>query len=193
LTKTISLDIALKNMSSIAKEDFKAMAKVTFKGMPVHTTGELPKVGSQAPDFILTDKNLQDHSLKEFLGKRKILSIAPSIDTDVCALSAKKFNEAAKKHPQIVILFISADLPFAQKRLCTQDNLESIFTLSMLRSKDFGLDYGVLIADGPLAGLCARSCLVLDENNKVIYTELVQEITNEPDYQKALDKALLSH
>jgi thiol peroxidase len=166
------------------------MATVTFKGSPVQTSGELPKVGSRAPDFILTDGELKDHKLSNFRGKRKILSIVPSLDTGVCALSAKKFNETAKTHPDITVIFISCDLPFAQKRLCTVENLENIRTLSMLRSKDFAMQYGVLLIDGPLAGLAARACLVLDENDTVLYTELVSEITQEPNYTKAIDVIL---
>ena len=163
------------------------MASVKFKANPVQTNGELPKLQAKAPDFVLTDGNLQDHSLKDFKGKRKLLSIVPSLDTGTCALSAKKFNDAAKQNPNLMILFVSADLPFAQKRLCQQEHLENIMTLSMLRSKDFARDYGVLLVDGPLAGLCARSVVVLDENDNVLYTELVDEVTQEPNYIKALE------
>lgn len=166
------------------------MATVKLKGNPIHTSGDLPKVGSRAPDFVLTDSELKDRSLKEWQGKRKLLSIVPSLDTGTCALSAKKFNDAAKQNPGVVILFASADLPFAQKRFCTQDNLENIVTLSMMRSKDFASKYGVLISDGPLAGICCRAVVVLDENDKVLYSELVEEISQEPNYQKALDALL---
>lgn len=166
------------------------MAKVTFKGAIVHTNNELPTIGSKAPNFVLTDGDLKDHSLHEFHGKRKILSIVPSLDTGVCAISAKKFNEVAKENPEVFILVISADLPFAQKRFCHQENLKNILTLSMLRSKDFAAKYGVLLIDGPLAGLAARAVLVLDEHDKVVYHELVPEITREPDYKKALDQLL---
>ncbi len=167
------------------------MATVTFKGSPVHTNGELPKIGSIAPDFILTDGELKDRTLKDFQGRKKLISIVPSLDTGVCALSAKKFNEAAKAHPEILVLFVSSDLPFAQKRLCAAESLENIKTLSMMRSKDFAKLYGVLIIDGPLEGLSARACLVLDENNKVLYTELVGEITQEPNYSHALENLLI--
>lgn len=163
------------------------MANVLFKGSVVHTSGELPKIASVAPDFILVDASLQDRTLNDFKGKRKLISIVPSLDTGTCALSAKKFNDAAKQNPNIMIIFVSADLPFAQKRMCQADSLENIVTLSMMRSKDFATKYGVLLTDGPLAGLAARSVLVLDENNKVLYSELVGEITQEPNYQKALD------
>lgn len=162
------------------------MATVTFKGTDVHTNGDLPVIGSKAFDFVLTDGALNDHGLSEYRGRKKLLSIVPSLDTGTCALSAKKFNEAAKKNPNIVILVISADLPFAQKRMCAQDNLENIITLSMLRSKDFAMKYGVLLTDGPLAGLASRAVIVLDENDTVVYRQLVKEITTEPDYEKAL-------
>lgn len=173
-------------------EDLDPMAQVKFKGTICHTSGELPQVGSLAPNFVLTDGELKDRTLNEFHGKRKLLAIVTSLDTGVCALSAKKFNEAAKLHPDIIIIFISADLPFAQKRMCTQDGFNNILTLSMLRSKDFASKYGVLLIDGPLAGLASRSCVVIDENDKVIYRELVPEITEEPNYNAALE-ALLSH
>lgn len=163
------------------------MATVTFKGSTIHTNGDLPKVGSKAPDFILTSAELKDCSLNDFKAKRKLISIVPSLDTGVCALSAKKFNDAAKTDPALMILFVSADLPFAQKRMCQADSLENIQTLSMMRSKDFATKYGILLTDGPLAGLTARAVVVLDENDNVLYSELVSEITQEPNYQKALD------
>jgi thiol peroxidase len=166
------------------------MAQVTFKGSPIHTNGELPSVGSQAKDFKLTNSDLKDCNLNDYKGKRKILCLVPSLDTSVCSLSAKKFNQAVEKHPGIALIIISADTPFAQKRVCGAENLKNITTLSMVRSKDFAKDYGMLIQDGPLAGFCARGVVVLDENNKVIYTELVPEITQEPNYDKALEAAL---
>lgn len=162
------------------------MAIVHFKGSQVHTNGELPKIGSKASDFVLIDSALKDHTLATYRGKRKLISIVPSLDTGTCALSANKFNEAAKKDPNLVILVVSCDLPFAQKRMCDHDKLENIVTLSMMRSKDFAKTYGVLITDGPLAGLASRAVIVLDENDTVLYTELVDEITTEPDYNKAL-------
>jgi thiol peroxidase len=167
------------------------MSRITLKGNPIHTTGELPVVGKKARPFKLVDIDLKERELSEFAGKRKLLSIVPSLDTEVCSLSAKKFNDAAKKHPGAVILVISADLPFAQKRVCGLEHLVNLITLSMMRTKDFAKDYGILIADGPLAGLCARAVLVLDEEDHVIYAELVPEITQEPDYDKAL--AVLLH
>jgi len=162
------------------------MAQITFKGKPMHTTGELPKVGSQAPDFVLVGSDLKDHSLKDFKGKKTLLSMVPSLDTPTCSLSAKKFNASAAKLTHATVLCISADLPFAQKRVCGAEKMTNILTLSMMRSKKFAEDYGILIKDGPLAGLCARSIVVLDENGRVLYTQLVTEISEEPDYETAL-------
>lgn len=162
------------------------MTTITIEGNEIHTSGELPTVGSAAPAFRLTDGELNDVSLDDFSGKKKLLNIVPSLDTGVCATSAKKFDEAAGKHADTVFLTISSDLPFAQGRFCEAENIDSVKTLSMMRSKNFAKDYGVLITDGPLAGISARAVVVLDENNKVLYTELVPEIVQEPDYNKAL-------
>ena len=162
------------------------MASIKLKGNPIHTSGNLLKVGDKAPAFTLVNAELQDVTLKTLAGKKKLLSIVPSLDTDVCATSTKKFNDFAKSHPNCHILVISTDLPFAQKRFCQQEKIANVSTLSMMRSKDFGKDYGVLIADGPLAGVLARAILVLDETDKVIYSELVPEITQEPNYDAAL-------
>lgn len=166
------------------------MAKITLKGNPIHTNGNLPSVGAKAPDFTLVDADLNNRSLKDYKGKRKILSIVPSLDTAVCSLSTKKFNEKIKDHPEVAVLVISADLPFAQKRMCAAENVANIIALSMMRNKDFAKAYGVLIEDGPLAGICARSVVVLDENDHVVYTELVPEIAQEPNYEKALEAVL---
>lgn len=162
------------------------MATITIEGNEIHTSGDLPAVGSTAPAFRLTDGELNDVSLDDFSGKKKLLNIVPSLDTGVCAMSAKKFDGAAGKHADTVFLTISADLPFAQGRFCTAENIASVKTLSMMRSKNFAKDYGTLITDGPLAGISARAVVVLDENNKVLYTEQVPEIVQEPDYDKAL-------
>lgn len=164
------------------------MAKITLKGNPIHTNGNLPSIGAKAPDFQLVDGDLNNRSLKDYKGKRKILSIVPSLDTSVCSLSAKKFNEKIKSHPESVVLVISADLPFAQKRMCAAENVTNITPLSMMRNKEFAKAYGILIEDGPLAGICARAVVVLDENDHVMYTELVPEIAHEPNYDKALEK-----
>ena len=160
------------------------MAKITLEGNPISTNGELPAVGSTAPDFKLTDKDLNDVSLADFQGKKKILNIVVSLDTGVCETSAKRFNDAAGD--DTAVLVISADLPFAGSRVCSAAGADKVFNLSMMRNKTFAKDYGVLIQDGPLAGLTARSVVILDENNKVIYTEQVPEIAQDPDYDKAL-------
>ena len=162
------------------------MAKVTLKGSEVNTVGELPGIGTSAPDFSLVDGELADRTLADYKGKKKLLNIVPSLDTDVCAISTKKFNDAVKDREDLEVLVISADLPFAMGRFCGNEKLKSVTSLSMMRSKDFGNDYGVLISDGPLAGVVTRAVVVLDEDDKVVYTELVPEITQEPDYDKAL-------
>lgn len=162
------------------------MAKITLKGNPFQTIGNLPGVGSSAPTLRLTNGDLNDVGLDAFAGQRKVLSINPSFDTPVCATSARKFNERASSLNNAVVLAISADLPFAQKRFCTAEGLDNVVPLSMMRSKNFAKDYGVLIEDGPLAGVTARALLVLDENDKVVYSQLVEEIADEPDYDAAL-------
>lgn len=162
------------------------MATITLRGKEIATIGELPEVGSIAPDFLLVDSALRDKSLEDYKGKKKVLNIVPSLDTSVCAASAMVFNEHAKAYPGTVILTISSDLPFAQKRFCDTEEVKNIVTLSMMRSRKFAKDYGVLVQDGSLAGICARAVLVLDRDNKIVYSELVSEITNEPDYDKAL-------
>jgi len=162
------------------------MATVTLKGNPIHTNGDLPAVGSAAPDFNLVTKDLADVKLGAYKGKKKILSIVPSLDTSVCATSTKKFNEYAKGRDDLVVLTISADLPFAQGRFCSAEGIDNVITLSMMRSRNFAKDYGVLIQDGPLAGIMARAVVVLDDYDKVMYTELVPEIGQEPNYDRAL-------
>lgn len=165
--------------------------EVTFKGSPVRISGSLPRLGIQAPDFVLIDKDLKKCSLKDYSGKRKLISIVPSLDTAVCSLSAKKFHQAIKANPQEgVVLNVSADLPFAQSRFCHAEQVDTIICLSMMGSKDFAEAYGILMLDGPLANLCARAIVVLDENDMVVYTELVPEITQEPNYDKALEHFL---
>ena len=163
------------------------MAQTAFKGQPVHLTGNLPAVHMKAPDFQLVDKNLKEHTLHELQGKRKLVSTVPSLDTGLCSTMTKHINEFAKKHPDWAFITISADLPFAQKRFCEQENVHNVTTLSMMRNKDFGKAYGVLIQDGPMAGLLARALFVLDEKDHVIYVELVPEITQEPNYHKAFE------
>ena len=162
------------------------MATITLGGNPIHTTGELPAVGAVAPDFRLVDGDLKDLTLADFAGKQKILNIVPSLDTPTCATSTRKFNEAAAKMPNAVVLVISADLPFAMKRFCETEGLKNVVSLSMMRSRQFAKDYGVLLEDGPLAGITARALLVLDVDNKVKFAQLVPEIAQEPDYTGAL-------
>ena len=159
---------------------------VTLKGTPITLFGDFPIVGQTAPDFTLVSKDLKDVGLKDFAGKRKVLNIVPSLDTAVCATSTRKFNEAASKLNNTVVLVISADLPFAMSRFCVADGLENVTTLSLMRGRDFMRNYGVKIADSALSGVTARAVLVLDASNKVIYTELVPEITQEPNYDAAL-------
>lgn len=162
------------------------MADITLKGNSIHTNGDLPAVGSTAPDFSLVAQDLSDVSLADYAGKKKLLNIVPSLDTAVCATSTQKFNSAMADKSDAVALVISADLPFASKRFCGAEGIENVISLSMMRSKSFAKDYGMLITDGPMAGLCARGVVVLDENNQVIYTQLVSEIVEEPDYDAAL-------
>ena len=162
------------------------MAQITLEGNAINTNGELPEVGSQAPDFSLTKGDLSDVSLSDFAGKKKLLNIVPSLDTGVCAASTKTFNEAMSGKTHAVALVVSADLPFAQSRFCSAEGIENVVSLSMMHSRNFAKDYGVLITDGPLAGICARAVVVLDEQDKVVYTQLVPEIVQEPDYESAL-------
>jgi len=162
------------------------MATTHLRGNPVHTNGDLPAVGSQAPAFRLTGRDLADVGLDAFAGKRKVLNIVPSLDTAVCAASARYFNEAAAGLDNTVVLVISADLPFAQGRFCSTEGLEDVVPLSMMRDQAFAEDYGVLQVDGPMAGICARAVVILDASNRVLYTQLVDEISTEPDYDSAL-------
>ena len=160
------------------------MATITLHGNEIHTNGELPVVGSAAPDFHLVDAELNDRRLADYQGRKKLLNIVPSLDTPVCATSTRKFNEHAGDNA--VMLVISADLPFAMARFCGDADVDKVIPLSMMRSRSFAKDYGVLIEDGPLAGITARAVVVLDENDKVVYTEMVPEIAQEPDYDAAL-------
>lgn len=162
------------------------MAEITLKGNPIHTSGELPATGANAPAFKLTNADLEDVTLDNFKGKKKLLNIVPSLDTPVCAVSTRKFEESAGGRDDLEVLIVSADLPFAQKRFCDENKLTQVVPLAMMRDKNFGKDYGVLIQDGPLAGITARAIVVIDENDQVVYSELVPEIGQEPDYEKAL-------
>lgn len=166
------------------------MATVTFKkDITVNTSGQLPAVGSAAPDFTLVKNDLSEVSLKDLKGKTVILNIFPSIDTGVCAASVRKFNKEAAALSNTIVLAISADLPFATGRFCTTEGIENVEPASVFRSPEFAKAYGVLMLDGPLKGLLARSVVVVDADGKVKYTELVPEITEEPNYQSALAAA----
>lgn len=162
------------------------MSTVTFHEKPVTVDGQVPAAGAKAPGFRLVNGELADVSLSDFAGKRKILNIFPSVDTGVCAASVRRFNELAGQLDNTVVLCISADLPFAQKRFCGAEGLENVVNLSTMRGREFLQDYGVAIASGPMVGLTARAVVVLDEQDKVLHSELVPEIGQEPDYQAAL-------
>ena len=162
------------------------MATITLKGNEIHTNGDLPEVGQTAPDFILVDSSLDNVSLENYSGRKKLLNIVPSLDTPTCALSTKKFNDFAKSRKDVAFLMISADLPFAMSRFCSSEGTDNVIPLAMMRSRNFAKDYGVLIQDGPLEGIAARAVVVLDENNKVLHSQLVSEIAEEPDYEQAL-------
>jgi thioredoxin-dependent peroxiredoxin len=161
------------------------MATITFQGKPLHTCGELPAVGDNAPDFKLVNGRLVDVTLATYAGKKKILSIVPSLDTPTCAASTRKFNEKAAHLENAVVLIVSADLPFAQGRFCEAEGIKNVVPVSTFRS-NFADDYGVKLIDSILAGLTARAVVIIDENNKVIHSQLVNEIADEPDYESAL-------
>lgn len=162
------------------------MATVTRGGIPFQTNGELPAVGSKAPDFRLVRGDLTDVSLADYAGKRKVLNIVPSLDTPTCVKSTRRFNELAADLENTVVLVVSADLPYAQTRFCSTDGIENVEPLSLMRTRRFAKDYGVLMLDGPLEGITARAVVILDEDDTVIYTEMVPEIRQEPDYDAAL-------
>ena len=164
------------------------MAKITLKGNPVNTIGELPAVGSQAPDFKLTATDLSVKSLGDFKGSKVVLNIFPSLDTPTCAASVRRFNELATGLDNTKVLAISKDLPFAHARFCSSEGIENVTNLSGFKcSSSFGKDYGVEIVDGPLAELFSRAVVVVDENGKVIYTQQVPEIVDEPNYDEVLE------
>ena len=159
---------------------------VICRGQESHTSGPMVKVGQQAPDFQATNAEMKDISLSSFKGKRVILNIFPSLDTPTCAMSVRQFNARASELENTVVLCLSMDLPFAQSRFCTIEGLNNVVPLSVFRSDDFVKEYGIQLADGPLKGLMARAVVVIDENGKVRYTQLVSEVSNEPDYEAAL-------
>ena len=163
------------------------MAKITFKGSPVSTNGNLPKVGSKAPCFSLVKSDLSELSCCDLKGKRLVLNIFPSLDTSVCATSVRKFNELASKMDNTLVIAVSKDLPFAQSRFCTTEGIENVIPASAFRAANFSQQYGVEMIDGPLAGLLARAVVVIDEDFNIIYEELVPEIAQEPDYEAVID------
>lgn len=166
------------------------MSTITLKGNPFQTLGSLPEIGSQAPEFTLVKSDLSDFSLNSLQGKRVILNIFPSLDTDVCATSVRKFNEAASELDNTIVVCVSKDLPFAHKRFCSTEGIDKVVTASDFRDGNFGIAYGITMMNGPLAGLHSRAVVVLDEKGKVTYVEQVPEIVQEPDYLSAL-KALV--
>ena len=163
------------------------MAKITLKGNEVNTNSDIVSQGSDAPDFILVDSDLQDVNLASFDGKNKILSIVPSLDTPVCQKSTLVFNEKVAGLEDTVMLIVSSDLPFAMKRFCTNESLDNVMPVSMMRSRNFAKDYGVLLVDGPLSGITTRAIVTISKDNKVLHSELVTEIADEPNYQATLD------
>ena len=162
------------------------MATITLKGTPIETIGDLPRVGEKAPDFTLTKRDLSETNLDDFAGKRIVLNIFPSIDTQECATSVRRFNVETSKLENSVVLCVSADLPFAHERFCGAEGIDDVLSLSSFRSEAFGKDYGVKIMSGPLTGLMSRAIVIIDESGKVIYTEQVPEIVQEPSYEAAL-------
>ncbi|GHT55043.1 putative thiol peroxidase [Bacteroidia bacterium] len=162
------------------------MATITFRGeLKIHVAGNLPEIGSKAPAFTLVKSDLSEISLQDLAGKTVILNIFPSLDTSTCAASVRRFNKEAASLPNVAILAVSADLPFAAGRFCTVEGIDKVSTGSVFRNPEFAKNYGVLMTDGPLKGLLARSIVVIDPKGKVTYTELVGEVTEEPDYQEA--------
>jgi len=162
------------------------MAKITFKGSPVATAGDLPRVGAEAPEFTLVNTDLGDVSLHDYKGQKVVLNIFPSVDTSVCAASVRKFNDEASKRDNTTVLCISRDLPFAHARFCGAEGLDKVILLSEYKDEVFSQNYGVKMVDGPLAGLLSRAVVVVDENGKVVHSEQVDDIVNEPDYDAAL-------
>ena len=162
------------------------MAITKLKGNPVKTIGSLPRIGGKAKNFTLTALDLSDKTLADFQGSKILLNVFPSVDTAVCAMSVRKFNAEAAKVKKAVILCVSRDLPFALGRFCGAEGIDRVVTLSELRNRDFGKDYGLEMVSGPMAGLLARAVVVIDETGKVVYRELVDDITHEPDYKAAL-------
>jgi len=162
------------------------METIYFKGTSVHTNGDIPAVGTTAPDFTLAGNSLEDVKLSDYKGKRVVLNIFPSLDTTVCAMSVRKFNQEAAKLDNTQVICISKDLPFAQGRFCTAEGIDKLIVASAFRANDFVKNYGLEMVDGPLAGLLARAVIVVDENGKIIFSDIVEEVANEPDYHGAI-------
>ena len=162
------------------------MSQVTLGGNPITVEGSFLSNGQHAPEFSLVNAKLADVSLADFVGKRKVLNIVPSLDTPTCATSTRKFNEAAGKLSNTAVIVVSGDLPFAASRFCTTEGIENVLTASTFRGHEFAQAYGVDVTSGPLTGLTARAVVVIDENDKVVHAELVGEIKNEPNYDAAL-------
>lgn len=163
------------------------METVYLNNTPCRTCGDCPKVGTEAPGFTLTGKDLSEVRLEDYRGKKVVLNIFPSLDTPVCAASVRRFNAEASKEADTVVICISMDLPFAMARFCTTEGLDNVVVASAFRDPDFGIDYGLAIVEGPLRGLLARCVFVLDQSGKIVYRDLVHEITDEPNYDQALD------
>lgn len=161
------------------------METVYFNGQEVHTYGKVPEVGTKAPDFDLTSRDLSSIKLSDYAGKRVVLNVFPSLDTPVCAASVRTFNKEIAGMDNVAVICVSMDLPFAMQRFCTLEGIENVVAASAFRSPDFAKNYGLQITDGPLAGLLARCVIIIDENGKVAYRDLVSEITHEPDYKAA--------
>jgi thiol peroxidase len=162
------------------------MSMITLKGNPVETIGELPATGSMAPAFTLVGSGMEEVSLRDFEGRNVVLNIFPSLDTAVCATSVRRFNAEASELPDTVVLCISADLPFAHARFCVAEGLDDVVTLSVFRSPGFGRDYGVTMTTGPFAGLLSRAVVVIDADGRIVYTQQVPDIVEEPDYERAI-------
>lgn len=162
------------------------MATVTLHGDPIHTSGELPAEGAQAPDFRLIDTQLNERSLADFHGRRKVLNIVGSLDTPVCAAQARRFDQEASRLHNVEVLVVSADLPFTQARIAKAEQIDNVTMLSMVRARDFADPWGIGLIEGPLQGICARAVVVLDEDDRVLHSQLVPEISDEPDYDRAL-------
>lgn len=176
-------------IESNTDKEHSNMAKIKLKGNPVNTSGNLPRIGSKAKDFLLTDIHMVDRTLADFKGKKILMSIFPSVGTGVCSMSVRTFNAEAAKAKNAIILGVSRDLPFALGGFCGAEGIDKVITLSEMRNREFGKNYGLEMLDGPMAGLLARAVIIIDEEGKVIYRELVEDITHEPDYKAAL-KAL---